>query len=47
MEFTVSPYIAAQEHSQSFIYWEGAADVTGVGISGSGYVELTGYESGG
>lgn len=47
MEFTVTPYVAAQEHSQSFIYWEGAAEVTGGGFSGSGYVELTGYENDG
>jgi predicted secreted hydrolase len=43
----VRPYLADQELNVSFIYWEGAVKVTGarngVSLSGSGYVELTGY----
>jgi predicted secreted hydrolase len=41
------PRLADQELNVSFVYWEGAVQVTGerhgVKISGSGYVELTGY----
>jgi predicted secreted hydrolase len=41
------PYLADQELNVSYAYWEGAVDVTGVlgdqVLSGSGYVELTGY----
>lgn len=43
----VEPYLADQEMKLSFIYWEGAVAVRGTskgeGISGWGYVELTGY----
>ena len=43
IELTLSPAINNQELLLSFIYWEGAVKVTGNGISGKGYVELTGY----
>ncbi len=43
MELTVSSYQSAQELLLSFVYWEGAVQVSGDGLSGSGYVELTGY----
>lgn len=47
IDLTVSPYIPDQELRLSFVYWEGAARVTGVSggknVTGSGYVELTGY----
>ncbi len=43
----VTPYIADQEMKMSYVYWEGAVRITGTvkgkPISGSGYVELTGY----
>jgi predicted secreted hydrolase len=41
--FTVMPVIKDQEHSEEFAYWEGAIDVIGDGLKGSGYVELVGY----
>jgi len=41
--FKVTPYIKNQEHTGEFVYWEGAVQVSGKGISGVGYVELTGY----
>lgn len=42
----VVPYLSDQELVLSFVYWEGAVRVSGDGASGSGYVELTGYETG-
>jgi predicted secreted hydrolase len=42
----VAPYLSDQELVLSFVYWEGAVRVSGDGVSGSGYVELTGYETG-
>lgn len=43
----VEPYLADQEINLSTVYWEGAVRVRGfregVPVSGSGYVELTGY----
>jgi predicted secreted hydrolase len=43
----LSPKFADQELRNSFVYWEGAVRVDGTSngspISGSGYVELTGY----
>ncbi len=43
----IKPILSDQELNVSFIYWEGAVQVTGekngVKISGKGYVELTGY----
>ena len=39
----VTPRLKAQEHTGDFIYWEGAVAVSGSQVSGSGYVELTGY----
>ncbi len=43
IELTVVPLLQNQELLVSFIYWEGAVKVSGNGISGKGYVELTGY----
>jgi predicted secreted hydrolase len=47
LSLTIKPYLADQEMDVSYIYWEGAVEVNGnlknVPISGSGYVELTGY----
>jgi len=44
---TVTPYLADQELNVSYAYWEGAVHITGSiqgsQVSGSGYVELTGY----
>jgi predicted secreted hydrolase len=47
----VEPLLADQELDLAFRYWEGAVSVTGRGpggepLSGSGYVELTGYAEG-
>jgi predicted secreted hydrolase len=47
LNLTVKPYMANQEMDVSYTYWEGAVEVNGtsrgVPISGSGYVEMTGY----
>jgi predicted secreted hydrolase len=44
---TITPLLADQEMNLSYSYWEGAVNVAGsMGgspVSGSGYVELTGY----
>ena len=43
----IQPLLADQEMDVSYIYWEGAVQVTGIyqgqPVSGLGYVELTGY----
>jgi predicted secreted hydrolase len=43
----VTPYLADQELNVSYTYWEGAVRVSGdragSAVSGSGYVEMTGY----
>jgi predicted secreted hydrolase len=45
----IQPYMADQEMNVSYSYWEGAVEVSGLyndkTVSGSGYVELTGYVS--
>jgi len=43
IELTVVPLLQDQELLVSFVYWEGAVKILGDGISGKGYVELTGY----
>ena len=47
LELDVRPLLADQELNVSFTYWEGAVAVQGSGpsgaLTGSGYVELTGY----
>jgi len=47
IELAITPLVADQEMDVSFVYWEGAIDVTGVmrgeAVTGRGYVELTGY----
>jgi predicted secreted hydrolase len=47
LELTVRPLVAGQEHRGAFRYWEGAVAVRGTArgrpVTGSGYVELTGY----
>ncbi len=43
LALTVTPFLKNQEVNLSFTYWEGAVKVTGDGLSGKGYVELTGY----
>lgn len=47
MELTVEPLIHAQEMRVRFTYWEGAVQITGMqdggSLTGSGFVELTGY----
>jgi len=44
VDLMVTPYQPDQELKLSFVYWEGAVRISGDGFSGSGYVELTGYE---
>jgi predicted secreted hydrolase len=43
----IEPYLADQELTLSYAYWEGAVGVegeqAGKAISGNGYVEMTGY----
>ena len=49
IDLEVLPRLAGQELLGSFRYWEGAVSVKGMGTSalaGSGYLEMTGYESG-
>lgn len=47
LEFEITPYLRDQELDLTFIYWEGAVQISGThrgdAISGAGYVELTGY----
>jgi predicted secreted hydrolase len=47
LELTLEPWIEDQEMQTSFIYWEGAVQITGSiqgeEVTGVGYVELTGY----
>jgi predicted secreted hydrolase len=47
IDLTIEPLIADQEMNVSFVYWEGAIEVSGVmrdeRVSGRGYAELTGY----
>lgn len=47
LDLTITPLVADQEMEVSFIYWEGAATMTGTldgtKVQGVGYVELTGY----
>lgn len=47
MDIEISPLIEDQELDVSYSYWEGAVDINGtkngMPISGSGYVEMTGY----
>jgi predicted secreted hydrolase len=48
--FEIRPYLADQEWTHSVRYWEGAVEVRGSagaeGVTGQGYVELTGYDPG-
>ncbi|NLE76459.1 MAG: carotenoid 1,2-hydratase [Chloroflexi bacterium] len=47
LRLTVEPLLADQELNLSFVYWEGAVQVSGShsgqAVKGRGYVELTGY----
>jgi predicted secreted hydrolase len=47
LSLEIQPYLEDQELDLTFKYWEGAVEFTGVHqgirVSGSGYVELTGY----
>ncbi len=48
LSLEVTPYLANQELDLSVRYWEGAVQVAGTSdgksVTGSGYVEMTGYE---
>ena len=39
----VRPLLQDQELRLSVVYWEGAVEAVGGGLTGSGYLELTGY----
>jgi predicted secreted hydrolase len=45
----IEPYLANQELTVSYAYWEGAVQVEGEragrAVRGNGYVEMTGYAS--
>jgi predicted secreted hydrolase len=45
----IEPYLANQELTVSYAYWEGALQVEGEragrAVRGNGYVEMTGYAS--
>lgn len=47
LELQIQPLLADQELNVSFIYWEGAVQVSGTSggraVAGYGYVEMTGY----
>jgi predicted secreted hydrolase len=54
LDLIVEPRLQAQEVRTSFVYWEGAVRVAAASpppasrlrpVTGSGYVELTGYGS--
>lgn len=48
IDLTLDPYVADQEMHLSSVYWEGAVHFSGtsagLAVSGTGYVELTGYK---
>ncbi len=50
LDLTLTPYLADQELDVSVRYWEGAVRLEGTAggttVSGSGYVEMTGYAEG-
>ncbi|MGI9176041.1 MAG: lipocalin family protein, partial [Rhodothermales bacterium] len=47
LTLTITPYLPDQEMETSVRYWEGAVRIEGTSgeknISGSGYIEMTGY----
>jgi len=43
IDLRVTPRVKDQELRLSFTYWEGAVSAEGGGLTGEGYVELTGY----
>ena len=47
LDLTITPYFNDQELDVSVRYWEGAVRIEGAAdgqpVSGSGYVEMTGY----
>jgi predicted secreted hydrolase len=47
LQLQIQPILSDQEMKVSYTYWEGAVDVQGIldgnDVSGSGYVEMTGY----
>ncbi len=50
IQLTLKPYVADQEMHVSITYWEGAVEIAGhsngAPVTGSGYVEMTGYAAG-
>ena len=49
LSLEIEPYLADQEVSGAYTYWEGAVSIRGThagqAVSGSGYVEMTGYNT--
>lgn len=49
IQLNIKPYVADQEMLVSILYWEGAVAISGQSssktVTGSGYVEMTGYAS--
>jgi predicted secreted hydrolase len=49
LQLQIRPILSDQEMKVSYTYWEGAVEVQGIldgnDVSGSGYVEMTGYAS--
>ncbi|MBN1177744.1 MAG: carotenoid 1,2-hydratase [Anaerolineae bacterium] len=47
LRLEIEPYVADQEMRVSYTYWEGAVEISGTrggaAVTGSGYVEMTGY----
>jgi predicted secreted hydrolase len=47
LDVELTPIVADQEMRVSFVYWEGAVQITGTSqaapVTGAGYVEMTGY----
>ncbi len=50
IQLRLKPYVADQEMRVSIVYWEGAVEIAGnsngAAVTGSGYVEMTGYAAG-
>jgi predicted secreted hydrolase len=51
LQLALKPYVADQEMRVSVVYWEGAVQISGTSngtpLAGSGFVEMTGYATGG
>jgi predicted secreted hydrolase len=43
LDLSVTPVMDNQEHTHTFVYWEGAMHFSGPDVQGMGYLEMTGY----